>query len=496
MAMRDAFIRNGAKAVAHIERNSELKFRMRAIHPDYISELEGSTLGGRALEPLPFDGRKLGSSFALVRPPIPEFTVLGGMMVDREDIGNLLTLTSSLKAFIYSTRIILRHAIDRLSHVRGTRLVMGNALIGRLLYSLNERNVAIAVNTEVEAIQRCTNGVDRVTLAQNGMRRTVRVKGGVILASGGFNRHPTRRAEMLPGVRQEWSPVAPGLTGTAQDLALALGAHFGTGGLSNAFWAPVSIRKRADGSVAAFPHFMMDRGKPGMIVVNQLGQRFLNESTSYHLFGIAMQDAHRKTSSIPAYLVTDADGLRRYGLGMVRPGGKRLKPYLDDGYLVQAPTLAELAYKLQVDPAGLQDSVRRINSYAETGVDPEFKRGTTDYQAFNGDAAQGGKNPTLGPIRQAPFYALRLYPGDIGAATGLVADTDARLLDRDGQPIPGLYACGNDMHSVMGGTYPGPGITLGPALAFAYLAGRHAAARANAPQRAPALPASPAGREG
>jgi succinate dehydrogenase/fumarate reductase flavoprotein subunit len=485
-AMRDAFIRNGAEAVAYIEQHSGLKYRVRPTHPDYLTELEGSTLRGRALEPLPFDGRKLGSSFALLRPPIPEFTVLGGMMVDRDDIGNLLALTKSFKAFVYSTKIILRHAIDRLSHSRGTRLVMGNALIGHLLYALNQRNVPIAVNTEVEALERGAQGVDRVTVVQNGTRRTVRVKGGVILASGGFNRHPTRRAEMLPGVKPEWSPSAPGHTGAAQDLALALGAHFGTGGLSNAFWAPVSIRKRADGTNAVFPHFMMDRGKPGMIVVNQLGQRFLNESTSYHLFGVAMQDAHRNTPSIPAYLVTDADGLRRYGLGMVRPGGKGLKPFLDDGYLVQAPTLAELAYKLQIDPAGLQESVRRFNNYAETGVDPEFKRGTTDYQAFNGDATQGGKNPTLGPIKQAPFYAVRLYPGDIGAATGLVADTEARLLDREGQPIPGLYACGNDMHSIMGGTYPGPGITLGPALAFAYLAGRHAAARAKVPQREPA----------
>src|SRR3546814_5038571 len=112
--------------------------------------------------------------------------------------------------------------------------------------------------------------------------------------------------------------------GRAQDLALEIGAHFGTDGLSNAFWAPVSVRKRKDGTTAVFPHFLMDRGKPGMIVVNQQGRRFLNETTSYQLFGIAMQEANRNVPSIPAYLVTDQAALRRYGLGMVRPGGQGL----------------------------------------------------------------------------------------------------------------------------------------------------------------------------
>jgi succinate dehydrogenase/fumarate reductase flavoprotein subunit len=222
----------------------------------------------------------------------------------------------------------------------------------------------------------------------------------------------------------------------------------------------------------------MDRGKPGMVVVNQAGKRFLNENTSYHLFGIAMQEANRQSPCVPAYLVTDAEGLRKYGLGMVRPGGKGLAPFLADGYLTRADTLDELAGKLGIDPRGLTDSVARIDEYAQTGVDADFQRGTTDYQRANGDANWPGPNPCLGPIGRAPFYAVRLYPGDIGAATGLVSDQHARVLGRDDQPIGGLYACGNDMQSVMGGVYPGPGITLGPGLAFAYLAGRDAAARA------------------
>jgi len=480
-AMRRVLLETGPTAVAHVEANSELKYRPFPTHPDYMTELEGSTMRGRAIEALPFDGRKLGSLFALLRPPIPEFTALGGMMVDRNDIFHLLRITQSWASFRYSAKIIGRHVVDRLRYPRGTRLVMGNALIARLLHSLAQRkNVALLVNTTVEQIAADRDGVKTVTLGQGGQRRTITVKGGVILASGGFNRHPRLRATMLPGVDIAWCPGAPGHTGDAHDLALALGAHYGTGALSNSYWAPVSIRTRPDGSKAVFPHFVMDRGKPGMITVNKAGRRFVNESTSYHLFAIAMQRTHPTTSSIPAFLIADADALRKYGMGMVRPGGKGLAPFLADGYLTRADTLAELAAKLGVEANGLQETVARINEYATTGIDPEFQRGTTDYQRHNGDPAWPGPNPNLGPLRQSPFYAVRLYPGDIGAATGLATDTSARVLGAADAPIAGLYACGNDMHSVMGGVYTAPGITIGPGLVFAYIAGRHAAQRAAA----------------
>jgi succinate dehydrogenase/fumarate reductase flavoprotein subunit len=483
-AMRRAFLDAGPKAVAHIEANSDVKYRARPFHPDYLSEIEGSTLRGRALEPLPFDGRKLGHAFSLIRPPIPEFTVLGGMMVDRDDVGHLLNMTKSFASLRHAVKLLARHARDRTTSPRGTRLVMGNALIGRLLHSLLQRGVTVLTSTKVEALQSGANGIEGVTLSHVNERRRIGVKGGVILASGGFNRHPQRRGDMLPGADPAWCPGAPGHTGGAQDLALAAGARFGDGALSNAFWAPVSVRKRADGTTAVFPHFLMDRGKPGMITVDKTGKRFLNENTSYHLFGIAMREANRSTSSVPAYLVTDAEGLRKYGLGMVRPGGKGLAPFLADGYLVEGTTLDELAGKLGIDKEGLADSVARNNRYAQTGVDADFQRGTTDYQNANGDANWRGPNKCIGPIGTAPFYAVRLYPGDIGAATGLVTDTDARILNRDDQPVGGLYACGNDMQSVMGGVYPGPGITLGPGLAFGYLAARHAAARAKHPASA------------
>ncbi len=345
--------------------------------------------------------------------------------------------------------------------------------------------MSLLLNTSVARIERSAQGVDAVTLLQDGTSRSVQVRGGVVLASGGLNRHAALCQTMLPGANADWCPAAPGHTGEAHGLARSLGAHYGTGGDSHAFWAPVSIRTRADGSRAVFPHFVMDRAKPGMVTVNQAGQRFVNESTAYHLFALAMQQqnhAGQGGPAVPAYLICDAEALRKYGIGMVRPGAtagaKSLQPFLADGYLTQADTLEQLAQKLGIDAAGLQASVARFNGFAATGIDTDFQRGVTAYQQNIGDATWTGKSPNLGALTQAPFYAVRLYPGDIGASTGLATDADARVLDGQQQAIEGLYAVGNDMHSIMGGVYTAPGITIGPGVVFGYLAARHAVARA------------------
>jgi succinate dehydrogenase/fumarate reductase flavoprotein subunit len=182
-----------------------------------------------------------------------------------------------------------------------------------------------------------------------------------------------------------------------------------------------------------------------------------------------MRIAHQASPSIPAYLIADQRAVSAYGLGMIRPGARDVSAFVAEGYVVRAASLRELATQLGIDPDALEDSAQRIRRYAKEGVDPEFQRGTTLYERNLGDPTFA-PNPTLGPLANAPYYAVRLFPGDIGASSGLVTDEHARVLDAAGQPIRGLYAVGNDMHSVMAGTYPGPGITLGPAAAFAYLA--------------------------
>lgn len=176
-------------------------------------------------------------------------------------------------------------------------------------------------------------------------------------------------------------------------------------------------------------------------------------------------------------MVADSRALGAYGMGSVRPGGYGLRAALTDGYVVRAETQQALAAAIGVDPAGLAESIARMNRFAETGIDVDFARGSTVYERANGDATHG-PNPTLGRLDRPPYYAMKLYPADIGASVGLVIDPDARVRRRDGAVIEGLYAVGNDAASIMGGTYPGPGITIGPAITFGYIAARHAAGRA------------------
>jgi glycine/D-amino acid oxidase-like deaminating enzyme len=470
-AMREAFLAAGPKAIHRLMDATVVQFRARPFHPDYLHELEGSTDRGRALEPEPFRAAALGRDLNLIRPAIPEFTILGGLQVDRTDIGHLLSMGKSLKSLTYSVGLVGAYLVDRLRFGRSARLVMGNALVGRLLFAAKNAGVELRVSTQVTALAPEAGGM-RVSFAGG---ETALARGGVILATGGFSLHPARRAEMLPRPLAEHSPGAPGHTGELHDIALGLGARYGEGAASHVFWAPVSKRQRADGSWAVFPHFVFDRSKPGIIAVGADGRRFTNEARSYHEFALAQY----ATGNIPAFLVTDAEGLRKYGLGMVRPGGHGAKALAADGYLVQAPTLAGLAGKLGVDAGNLTETVEEMNGFAETGVDARFHRGETVYERANGDASHG-PNPTLGRIGTGPFCAVRLWPGDIGAATGLATDEHARVLDGEGKPIPGLFACGNDMQSIMGGVYPGPGITIGPAITFGYIAALDAVGRTGA----------------
>jgi succinate dehydrogenase/fumarate reductase flavoprotein subunit len=472
--LRMAFLESGPEAVATLEDNSEVKFRPYATHPDYEQDVEGATMRGRAMEPVPFDGRRLGADLNAIRPPIPEFTLFDGMMIDRTDIGHLLNLTKSLKSFRHAASILTRYGFDKLAGRRGSRLVMGNALIGQMLASLNTRKVPILTKTTVKDLIAGANGVEAIDLVQGSASRRVKVRKGVVLAAGGFNRHPTRRAEFLPEPTPVYSPAAPGHTGEMQDIALRLGARFGEGNWQPAFWAPVSVRKRKDGTTAVFPHFVLDRSKPGTVCVDQTGKRFVNESTSYHRFGKAMFEANRTSPTIPCYIITDAPSLKKYGLGMVRMGTKDPSQFVADGYLVKGDTIADLAGKLDIPAAALEATIAEMNAAAASGEDPAFGRGTTAYHRVNGDATRGTKNPTLGPISTAPYYAVRLYPGDIGAATGLVINADAEVLGAGNQPIGNLYACGNEANSIMGGLYPGPGITIGPGITFAFRAVRHA----------------------
>ncbi|MEC7763636.1 MAG: FAD-dependent oxidoreductase [Pseudomonadota bacterium] len=464
--MRTAFLAQGPKMVAALQDAGALDLAPYPYHPDYLSELPGAVTRGRALGAKAFDGRKLGRNFGLLRAPLPEFTILGGMMVDRTDIGHLLNAIRSIKSFLHAAGLILRHAWDRLSAPRGRRLVMGNALAGRLLAYLLARGVPIRTGARVSEV-----------LIQNGRATGVVVDGaqvharrGVIVSTGGLSHNARLRDTLFPTPVAEHSAVPPSNAGGGVELLLAAGGHLDTAHANAAFWAPASVRQRADGSLAVFPHFVLDRAKPGVIAVDGTGKRFVDESTSYQRFVEGMYRA----GAIPCHLVCNGAFIRRYGLGVIRPMTRNLAPWVEEGYLKTGRRIEDIAGAIGADPAVLADSFARNDRYAGEGRDPEFGRGDSRYARNLGDPTHS-PSPCLGPMGEGPYYALAIHPADIGTSIGIETDTEARVLGADGAPIEGLYAAGNDMASVMGGTYPGPGITIGPAMTFGYVAAHHAA---------------------
>jgi succinate dehydrogenase/fumarate reductase flavoprotein subunit len=469
-----AFLSAAPEMVAFLEDNTAVAFRAYTHHPDYRATVEGATLSGRVLEPVPFDASVLGSDFAKLRPPLPEFMLLGGMMVDRTDIGHLLDATRSLASLRHSLGLLARYGGDRLRFRRGARLVMGNALVGRLYHSLRQRRVPILLSTEALSLTESDGRITGALLASGGERIAVRSRGGVILATGGFSQNPEMRRHLLPPAACPHSPVAEGAQGNGIALGEAAGGRQSVGE-GNGFWSPVSLRRRRDGSMAVFPHLVLDRGKPGLVAVDPQGRRFVSEAIDYHRFAEAMLAALANSPTRPCFLICDDAFIAKYGLGMVRPRRMNLRQALADGYVRKADTLAALAQSIGVAPETLAQTVARHTGFARSGVDEDFGKGSDAYQQNVGDPLHR-PNPCIGAIEQPPFYAMAIYASDIGTSAGLLTNELGQVLREDASPIAGLYACGSDMASIMAGAYPGPGINIGPGMTFGFIAARYAAA--------------------
>ena len=472
--LREALLSSGPAMLDYLESKTEVRFKANSPYPDYHAERPGGAQGGRALSPLPFDGRLLGADFAMLRPPRDEFMVLGGMMVGRDEIRHLIRPWRSLQSLRIAARIVGRYARDRLSYRRGTRLLLGNALVGRLLYSYRNLGGRVALNTALQEL--CVEGgrvLGATVQADSGVRR-IRARRGVVLATGGPSSSASWRERLLPGRDLPWSLAFDGNTGDGLDAGLAIGAVLDTRHDSPFFWMPASRLDRSGLPPVVYPH-IRDRPKPGLIAVRDDGKRFVNEGNSYHDFVSALFAASPDSRTPHAWLICDRAFVRDFGLGVIHPVWQHLPSFERAGYLVSAATLESLAGKTGIDAQALRSTVMQYNDDANAGRDPAFGKGELALNRYNGDP-DTAPNRCLRPIEAAPFYAVRVIPAPIGSSVGLLSDADARVLDDSRVPIEGLYACGNDMSSVMGGHYPGPGITLGPAMVFAYRAARHAAA--------------------
>jgi succinate dehydrogenase/fumarate reductase flavoprotein subunit len=474
----DAFLEAGPKAVDFFETKTTLKFDLGPTFADYHPDAPGGMDGGRSIVAQPFDGRELGDEISRLRPPLAEITFLGMMIGSGKELLHFFNVTRSPVSMFYVAKLFVKFIRDMTFHGRPMRLLNGNALVGRLAKSCFDKNVPIWTNSPVRSLTSDAKG--RVTGAlidtPTGPME-VTAKKGVIMAAGGFPQDVIRRKELMPHSPSGYehvSPAPPGNTGDGLRLGESVGAIVDTSLPHSAAWVPISRPRKPDGTLGTFPHFV-DRSKPGVIAITRSGKRFVNEANSYHDFCQAMvKRCKEEGSENAAWFVTDHRAFRKYGLGFAKPSPVPYKNLIKNGYLVCGNTLADLARQIGADSAQLERTVANFNDHAREGNDPEFQKGSTSYNRSLGDP-QHKPNPCVAPLATGPFYAVRLYVGDLGTFAGLKTNENAEVLNENGRAIGGLYSVGNDAASIMGGNYPGGGITLGPAITFGYIAARHIA---------------------
>lgn len=469
----EAFLQNGPRMVEFFQRETAVQFVDGNAVPDFHGASPGAREGGRSVCAAPYDARELGEHVAQLRPPLDLISPWGMGIASGADLRHFLSAMRAWRSFGYVTRRVARHMLDLVVHRRGMRLVNGNALVARLVRSALDRGVELRVSCPVRRL--LIDGSTVVGAVVGDRERDVEIRAGrgVVLACGGFPHDRERIARLFPHAptgREHWSAAPASNTGDGLRLGEAVGAVVETQLPAAAGWAPVSRVPRRDGSTGHFPH-LLERAKPGLIAVTPAGARFVNEAGSYHDFMSALFAATPAGAPVEAWLVCDHRFIRRYGLGHAMPAPLPLGPSMRSGYLKRGRTIAALARQCGIAEAALTATVATYNADARDGRDPAFGRGTTPYNRVYGDAAQQ-PNPNVAPIEHGPFYAVKVVPGSLGTFAGLRTDADARVLDSEHRAIPGLYACGADMASVMGGRYPSGGINLGPAMTFGYIAGR------------------------
>jgi succinate dehydrogenase/fumarate reductase flavoprotein subunit len=472
----NAFLDAGPQMLDFFERETDVKF-VPTLYPDYHPNVGGGVDIGRSVVAAPYDSRHLGKDIARLRPPLKTITFIGMMFnSSNADLKHFFNATRSLKSAVYVAKRLASHLKDLALYRRGVQVTSGNALAARLAKSALDLGIPIYTNTAARELTVSGKRVTGALVSGPAGEFRIAARRGVVLACGGFSHDVARIATAYPHVRrggEHISPVPPGNTGDGARMAEQLGAEVAIRYPQPAAWMPVSRVPMRDGTFGVFPH-LLDRYKPGIIGVTRGGRRFTNEANSYHDVGAAMIDACKNERETAMWLICDHATIRKYGLGFAKPAPVPLGALLRKGYLTKGRTLAELARNAGLDGAALEATVRRYNVDAVRGEDPEFGRGTTSFNRYLADH-EHHPNPCVAPIDDGPYYALKVVMGDLGTFDGITTKVTGEVLNDAGAEIPGLYAVGNDRASVMGGNYPGAGITLGPIMTFGYITGRRIA---------------------
>jgi succinate dehydrogenase/fumarate reductase flavoprotein subunit len=466
----DAYLATGPAMVRWLAENTPVEFLLSPETSDWYPEIPGASRFGRLLSPKEYDGKKLGDFFPQLRPAREEFNAPGGFMIDLFDLPYLANMPS-LGSLMHLGKLGLRFGFDKLrGYPRGTRLTMGNALAARLLRSALDAGVTLRSQVTVDGLTMEGRRVTGISTVVDGRAEKLLARRGVVLASGGFSANAKLRKDYMPYPDQHVSITSDDNTGDGMNLALTAGGSLDGENLFNGVWAVVSTMTREDGYLARYAH-LIDMSKPGCIAVNDKGQRFGNEAS------VSFVDAMHATGAVPAHIIGDAQCVKKYGMGLVFPGAGNLQKLVKSGYIVEAPTLRALAERIGVDPQGLERTAATVNGYAVSGMDADFQKGERQIDREIGDPKYG-PNPCLGPVDKAPFYAIKIYPGDGSTTVGLRIDAQCRVLDSSSDPLPGLYAAGLDANSIWRGKSPAHGCNVGPAMVLGFIAGTTLSLRA------------------
>ena len=448
-----AFVETGPQMAEYLEKHGGLKFFAVPGLPDYYpSNPGGKPGGGRTMGTELFAFDDLGPEMKARIETSPYYPT--DFRMDETGIGAAVPKPPSEQ----------ERARRKLRDERG----MGQSLIGMLITACQREGVEIQESTRAVDLLVENGRVRGVAVENTDARYEVRARSGVILATGGFEWNDEYRATFLRGA--VGMPVSiPTNTGDGLRMAMKIGAALQN--MREAWWIPAA---HLPPGVNAMNREMIngDRTRPRSILINRSGRRFTNEAVNYNGIGGAFHQEDVNAfgyANLPAWLVFDHTYLVQYG-SIGRPYTGETPPWL-----TEAPSLPALADRLGVPPDKLTNTVKRWNANVAAGSDPDFHRGETAHDLWWGDPYKKGTiEGTLGPLEDPPFYALELTIGTLGTKGGPKVDADARVIDLDGDPIPGLYAAGN-VSSPTGASYGGPGGTLGPGMTFAWLAGRHAA---------------------
>ncbi|MEV4316010.1 3-oxosteroid 1-dehydrogenase [Actinocrispum sp. NPDC049592] len=454
LARQQAYLANGPAMISFVMANSPLRFRFMPGYSDYYPELPGGMPNGRSIEPEVLDGNILGAELARLNPSY--LNVPAGMVVYGADYKWLNLAAVHPKGFAVAAECLARGAAAAAAGQKP--LTMGQSLAGSLRAGLLAAGVPVLLNTPLQDLKIENGRVVGVQTPQ-GLFRATR---GVIIGSGGFEHNTEMRVQyQRQPITTQWTVGAASNTGDGIRAGQRAGADLAL--MDDAWWGPAIPLPEG-------PWFCLaERTLPGSLIINQAGQRFVNEAAPYSDVVHVMYDKNPSAPCIPAWMITDQNYRNRYLFRDTAPLLPLPDNWFASGAAVKASSVEALATGIGVPPAALRATVNRFNGFAFSGKDLDFRRGDSAYDHYYTDPGVFPSS-SLASLWLPPFYAFKIVPGDLGTKGGIVTDARARALRPDGSVIPGLWAAGNASAAVMGHSYAGAGSTIGPAMTFGYIA--------------------------